>query len=267
MKATQLLSACTILFKPHGWAPFCLITAASVFVKPTPPAYAQTFLEVDGRESIRFVPETVDILENLGLDLLPPISTATPAQGFDFGFQFIPPDSNTLRRSNLAFEVIEIEGALSTVPLGGIESFDASFEFIVNTERLDLDPILRFDNFSTFVPSNFFSPEFQIFIAQEDEQRFPEFRLFDVSVLGPITLDPSTQMLVLENVDLNISQEFSDFLQSAGAEVDTTGLKFIEARGDRELLEISTTEVPDLSNSLIGICLVGFGLLVSKLRS
>ncbi len=260
------------MLEPKFQFPLNLLSALTLSFGLVSPAVAQTFLEVDGSESVRFVPETIEILEDLGLTLLPPEITANPAPGFDFGFQFIPPDSTSLRRSTLAFEAVDVGGGfllpvalegIEPFPTGGIESFDTAITFDVDTTKLDLDSVLEFDNFSTFVPSNIFSPDFQTFVAQEDEQRNPELRLFDVEV-GVFDLDPAASTLILQDIDLTIAQDFSDFLQAAGAPVDTTGLLFIEGRADRVLQEIETTPVPDLSNSVFGMIVMGVGLVVFK---
>jgi hypothetical protein len=228
------------------------------------PAQAQTFQEIGGRESIRFVPETLEALQSAGLTLLPLVSTTTPAEGFDFAFQLIPPTAESIRRTNLAFELSEVDGVLQTIPLGGQESFDGKLTFGVDTTKLSLEPQLEFANFSTFFPPDFFSPDFQIFVAEEDARRLPEFRLFDISILGPITVDLSNQTLVLENVSLNIAQEFSDFLLENGAEAPTVGLTLIEARGDRVIEEISTASVPEPSSSPLVWTLAGAVVAVAR---
>lgn len=265
IQISKVFSMFLAILEPKFQFPLNLLSALTLSFGLVSPAVAQTFLEVDGRESIRFVPETVEILDELGLTLVPPTSTTTPAPGFDFGLQFIPPDSPASRRSNIAFDVIEIDGQIVTVPLGGVESFDTALTFDVDTSRLSLDPILEFDNFSTFLPENFFSPDFQVFVAEEDEQRNPEFRLFDVAV-GTIDVDPTVPALTLLDVEITIAQEFSDFLQDSGAPVDTAGLLFIEARGDRVLQQVETTPtpVPDLSSSVFGMILMGVGLITFK---
>ena len=233
-----------------------LSTLAISSTLPTP-AQAQTFSVTDGRESIRLVPETLEILEDVGLTIRTPVSTAVPAEGFDFGLQLIPPDSPELRRTNLTIEAINLGGEVQSIPLGGFESLDTTLIFDVDTAKLDLDPVLEFDNFSTFFPNFFLEPNPQLFVAQEDLQRQPALRLFDVDVLGLNSVDLAAQTLVLEDIELTIAQEFNDFLQAAGSEIDTTGLLFIEGRADRNLQEVMATEVPDLSSNLWGFILVG----------
>ncbi|NCS05368.1 MAG: PEP-CTERM sorting domain-containing protein [Microcystis aeruginosa G13-07] len=214
-------------------------------------AEPQVYLEVAGRESLNLEQSTLIILENIGLKLTSADSTTPPAAGFAIGSVLLPPSSDPGVRGT-TFTFLYDDDPLLYVPLEGTEEFSGSFVFEVDTNKLSgLGTEFAIGNFS-----NAFDETFSFFITDTLTTGLP---VLDVTSPGIPDVDLNTQTWVLEGLELFFSQEFSDFLEDAGATQSVAGLKFADARGDRSFVLVSTPEpgttVALLVSSLCAIAL------------
>jgi hypothetical protein len=197
-------------------------------------AEPQVYLEVGGRESIELNPDTLDILEDIGLTFVSANSTTPPAPGFSVGAALLPPSSVPGVRGT-TFTFLYDDDPLLYVPLGGTEEFSGSFVFDVDTNKLSgLGTELTIGNFS-----NAFDETFSFFIT---DTLTTNLRILDVTSPGIPNVDLSSQTWVLEGLELFLSQEFSSFLETAGATQSVAGLKLADARGNRSFVLVSVPE-------------------------
>lgn len=217
-------------------------------------AEPRVYLETGGRESIELNPDTLAILEDIGLTLTDTISTATPAPGFSIGSALLPPSSVPGVRGT-TFTFLYDEDPLLYVPLGGTEEFSGSFIFEVDTDKLSgLGTEFTIGNFS-----NSFDENFSFSITDTLTTNLP---LLDVSSSGIPDVDLDSQTWVLEGLEFFVSEEFNGLLETAGATQSVTGLKFADARGNRSFVEVTEVTVPEPRNGVAlfvsVICAIAF---------
>ncbi len=223
-----------------------LNTVTSVLAEP------QVYLEVGGVESLELDQGTLAILEDVGLTLISAESTAEPAPGFSIGSLLLPPSSNPDVRGT-TYTFLYDEDTLLYVPLGGTEEFLGSFVFEVDTNQLSgLGNELSIGNFS-----NTFDETFSFFLT---DTLTTGLRIANIVSPNSPNIDLETQTLVLEGLELFLSEEFSDFLVDAGATQSVAGLKFADSRADRSFVLVSTVSTPEPSSSLALMVLTTGGI-------
>ncbi|WP_414755660.1 PEP-CTERM sorting domain-containing protein [Anabaena sp. CCY 9910] len=212
-------------------------------------AEPQVYLEVGGRESLELNPDTLDILKDIGLTFLSSENTALPAPGFSIGSALLPPSSVPGVRGT-TFTFLYEDDSLLYVPLGGTEEFSGSFAFSVDTSKLTgLGSELRIGNFS-----NAFDETFNFFIT---DTLTTNLRILDVTSSGVPKVDLNSRTWELEGLELFFSQEFSTFLERAGATRSVVGLKFADAKGDRSFVPVSVPESSTVIPLFISISVLG----------
>jgi hypothetical protein len=212
-------------------------------------AEPQAYLEVGGRESLELNPDTLDILEDIGLTFLGAENTALPAPGFSIGSALLPPSSVPGTRGT-TFTFLYDDDPLVYVPLGGTEEFSGSFVFGVDTNKLSgLGNEFRVGNLS-----NAFDETFSFFIT---DTLTTNLRILDVTSSGIPKVDLNSQTWELEGLELFLSQEFSNFLEKAGATQPVVGLKFADAKGDRSFVPVSVPEPSSAIPLFISISVLG----------
>ncbi|NEP53582.1 MAG: PEP-CTERM sorting domain-containing protein [Moorea sp. SIO3C2] len=236
------------------------LTATIVLWAPLP-AQAEFILyqETGGKESIRFDGDGRAVLESIGLslDLGSIENTASPAPGFSFAFGLLPPSSDPSVRGS-TFSFLYDDETDVYIPLSGTEELFGSVFFDVDTTKLSLEPQLEIGDFSIAFDANF-----DFFVTDTANTGL---RLFDLDSSGSPSVDLTTQTSNLEDIELRISQEFSDFLVAAGASRPVAGLKIFEARGDRTFAEPSSTEVPEPGSALALLTAASAAFGVGKRR-
>ncbi|NEQ83920.1 MAG: PEP-CTERM sorting domain-containing protein [Moorea sp. SIO2I5] len=236
------------------------ITATIALYAPLP-AQAEpiVYQETGGKESFRFDADGLAVLESIGLsiDLGSIESTAEPEPGFSFAFGLLPPSSDPSVRGTTSNFLYDDETDFY-VPLGGAEEFFGNAFFDVDTTKLALEPQLEIGDFSITFDSNF-----EFFVTDTANTGL---RLFDVDSPGDPIIDLTTQTWTLEDIDILISQEFSDFIVAAGASQPVAGLKIFEAQGNRTFVEASSTEVPEPGSALAVLTAASAALAVGKRR-
>ncbi|MGK7949316.1 MAG: PEP-CTERM sorting domain-containing protein [Xenococcaceae cyanobacterium] len=232
-----------------------LASVIALNLAPSVQAEPRVYLETGGRESIELNPDTLAILEDIGLTLTETISTTTPAPGFSIGAALVPPSSVPGVRGT-TFTFLYDEDPLLYVPLGGTEEFSGSFIFDVDTDKLSgLGTEFTIGNFS-----NGFDENFSFSITDTLTTNLP---LLDVSSSGIPDVDLDSQTWVLEGLEFFISEEFNSLLENAGATQSVAGLKFADARGNRSFVEVTEeVTVPEPRNGvalfLLVICAIAF---------
>ena len=200
-------------------------------------AEPQVYLEVGGRESLNLDTNTLAILEDIGLTLISAESTTEPASGFSIGSLLLPPSSDPEVRGT-TFTFLYDDDPLLYVPLGGTEEFLGTFVFEVDTDQLSgLGTELTIGNFS-----NGFDETFSFSLIDTATTGLP---VLDVTSSGIPDVDLETQTWMLEGLELFFSQEFSDFLEAAGATQSVVGLKLADAKGDRSFVLASSVSTPE----------------------
>jgi hypothetical protein len=233
--------------------PIILGLAATVMVTAPLPAQAQAkvYREISGKESIRFDPSGLAVLESLGLSLASVESTTTPHPGFSYAWDLEPPSLGT---TNYTF-LYDPETNFYA-PLTGPEKFLGTVVFDVDTSKLNFPSQLEFKDFIIDFDENF---NFTV----ESEG----LSLFTVASSGLPTFDLENNTWSLQGIELAVSQEFSDFLVAAGASQSTVGLKLVEAQGERGFVEVTATSVPEPISTLAIFAATGTALAISKRRS
>lgn len=212
-------------------------------------AQLQEYSEVGGRESLELNPDTLDILEDIGLTFLSADSTTTPAPGFSIGSALLPPSSVPGVRGT-TFTFLYDEETQFYAPAGGTEEFSGSFAFNVDTNKLSgLGTEFTIGNFS-----NAFDENFSFFITDTLTTGLP---ILDVTSSGIPNVDLSSQTWELEGLELFFSEEFSNLLEGAGATQSVAGLKFADAKGDRSFVPVTVPEPSSDASLFIGISVLG----------
>ena len=194
--------------------------------------FAQTETEVyqvdSGKESFEFTPAGLDELESIGLTLASVENTALPAENYTYAFEL----------SDTDFIFSYDDESLTYTPLVPAKvDFTGSFFFDVDTTKLNLEPQLEVGD---LVLRSGDPPEF--FFEDTVTTNLPVFS-FEGSD-SPV-VDLESQSWAIDNIDLVITEEFSDFLVDAGASQPIAGLKIAEARTDREFSLIEGENMTD----------------------
>lgn len=217
--------------------------ASVIFLNTVLPAQAeaQVYSEVGGKESLELNTKTLNILEDIGLSFISADSTATPAPGFSIGSALVPPSSTPgVRGTTFTFLYDQEQEPPLYVPLSGTEEFSGSFTFDVDTNKLNgLGSEFKIGNFS-----NAFDENFSFSITDTLTTNLP---ILDVASSGIPDVDLNSQTWELQGLELFLSEEFSNFLETAGATQSVTGLKFADAKGNRSFVLVS---VPEGSNGI-----------------
>lgn len=219
-------------------------------------AESRVYREIGGKESIRFDPNALTVLESLGLSLGESESTIEPDPGFTYGLALLPPssDPNVLGTD---FQFRYDPETKVYIPLGEIERFSGRVAFNVDTSKLAL-PSQRVD-FNGFAID--FDSGFNFYVESNG------LRLFDVESSGSPTFDLNTNTWTLQNIDLLASQDFSDLLVAAGASTPIAGLKLGEAQGERAFIDVAATQVPEPGSTLAILTAASAALAVGKRRN
>lgn len=214
-------------------------------------AEARVYEFVSGKESIRFDAEGLDVLESLGLSLASVENTAVPAPGYTYGFDLLPASSAPNGDSTFTFSYDDVTGEF--IPLGGTVDLIGSVFFDVDTTKLNLPPQLEVGDFSA-------EPSVDLNVRDTANTGLPIFTLIPTA---PVDVDLDSQTVTL-NFDMLASQEFSDFLVTAGASTQIAGLKLGEIQGDRNIAGVA--EVPEPSSVLAVLTAASAALAIGKRR-
>lgn len=220
-----------------------LTTTVAVCAPLPAQAEARVYQVESGQESFEFDPGGLDVLESLGLSLASVENTAVPAPGYSF--------ASELRDTDYIFSYDDVTQTYTPL-VPAVVDFTGSFFFNVDTTKLALDPQLELGDLvlRSGVPPEFY---FQDTVTTDLPLFYFEATRFPV-------VDLESQSWALDDFDLRITEEFSDFLVAAGASEQIAGLKIAEARTDREF-----TEVPE-PGSALAILMAGVALAVAKRR-
>ena len=213
----------------------------------TLPAWAAPVIyrETGGKESINLDPEGLSILEDVGLTFVSGENTALPAPGFTYGWALLPPNSSpNVRGTDFSFSYDADTDVY--IPVAGTEEFSGTLLFEVDSTKLNLGSQLVLGNLSAS-----FNDRFEFSAV---DTATTNLRLFDVKSSGAPVIDVESQSWFLEDIEILATQEFSDFLNAAGAELSITGTRIATVRGDRVFVPENDTakSVPEMT-SLIGL--------------
>ena len=176
-----------------------------------------------GKESFEFDRAGLNELESIGLSLSSVENTASPDSNYNYAFEL----------SDTDFIFSYDDESLIYEPLVPVEvDFTGSFFFDVDTTKLELEPQLELGD---LVLRSGDSPEF--FFEDTETTNLPVFS-FEAS--GFPVVDLESQSWAIDDIDLVITEEFSDFLLDAGASKSIAGLKIAEARTDREFSPVDS---------------------------
>ncbi|MBD1836181.1 PEP-CTERM sorting domain-containing protein [Cyanobacteria bacterium FACHB-472] len=229
-----------------------LTTTVAVYAPLPVQAEPKTYQEVSGIESIRFESEGLAILESLGLSLASVEGTAEPAPGFPYAWNLIPPSSDpNIKGTTFTFSYDDETGVY--IPISGTEEFSGRIAFNVDTNKLAFSPQIEFKDFSIS-----FNQNFDFFVET------PGLRLFDIESSGLPTIDLENQTWSLGDINLIVSQEFSDYLVNAGASQSIAGLKLLEAQGERDFIEADSKTVNEPGSVLAILAAASAALAVGK---
>ncbi|AUB44006.1 hypothetical protein COO91_10220 (plasmid) [Nostoc flagelliforme CCNUN1] len=219
-----------------------LTTAVAVSVPLSVQAQAKVYKFVDGYESIRFDTEALEELQSLGLSLASVQNTAVPALGYTYAVGYVPsPVGN-----DYSFSYDEITQEFTS--LSGTVDFTGSIFFNVDTDKLNLPPQLELGNLSA-------EPAVDFNVKDTVTTGLPIFALVPTA---PVNVDLNNQTVKL-NFAAFATQEFSDFLVSAGATKPIAGLKLGDVQGDRTI-----TQVIEPSTALAVLMAASSALAVRK---
>ncbi|NJL37149.1 MAG: PEP-CTERM sorting domain-containing protein [Leptolyngbyaceae cyanobacterium SM1_4_3] len=230
-------------------------TAATVAIMPS--AQAATLYQVtSGVTSLNVDTAALDLLSGLGLTFSNSFETVTPAEGFIFGFEILPPtEDSSVVGTDFTFTIDEATRAFA--PVGGqIEhtgglSFEVdSFDPVTNPGGLALFSPLEIGDFSIGFDGGFF-------IADNITTGLP---LFDLVVNAAPSFSDRT--LLVSNVDVLVSEEFNDVLENASGnfELNLTGARIGSAQIDAE-----AAKVPEPGTALALVSVAGALFTVRRL--
>lgn len=246
--------------KPHYLMGLMGLTAfATVTINTPAVAEPRLYLETGGQESLNLDPNGLAILEGIGLTLSSANSTTTPKPGFDIGALMLPPSSTPGVRGTTAVFLYDDDDGFY-FPVSGTEEFLGTLVFDVDNNLLPgLDSQFVFGNFS-----NIFDETFTTVIRDTSGISLPPlFPALEVANDRPPNVDLTTGTWFLEDIEIVISQELSDFLVAAGASQSVAGVPFAEARGDRTFVLLSVPE-PSMITAILTTGLAAFSLRKRK---
>ncbi|MCL6754110.1 PEP-CTERM sorting domain-containing protein [Nostoc sp. CCCryo 231-06] len=219
-----------------------LTTTVAISAPLSAQAQAKVYKIVDGYESIRFDTEALEELQSLGLSLASVQNTAVPAPGYTYGLGYVPsPVGN-----DYSFSYDEITQEFTS--LSGTVDFTGSIFFNVDTDKLNLPPQLELGNLSA-------EPAVDFNVKDTVTTGLPIFALVPTA---PVNVDLNNQTVKLNFAAL-ATQEFSDFLVTAGASKPIAGLKLGDVQGDRTI-----TPVPEPSTTLALLIAASSALAIRK---
>ncbi len=229
-----------------------LLPALSVLLPVSANAQPRVYEEIDGVDSVRLVPEGLDVLESIGLSFVEGESTAEPFEGYTYGWDLLPPSSEPGVRGTTYRFLYDPETGFD-LPLEGVEEFDGTLTFDVDTSKLALESqLIVGDNTIAFDDDfNFFAIDTVTTNARLTDLGLPSGPIYDIA----------TNSWTVDGVDVFISQEFSDFLTEAGATQSVAGLKIAEAHEFRTFREVAAVPEP---NVWPGLLATAVGLLALK---
>ncbi|BAG02592.1 PEP-CTERM sorting domain-containing protein [Microcystis aeruginosa] len=240
------------------------LTMISTVMLPSPSVQAEPviYIETGGKESLSFDPDGLAVLESIGLSLASVENTDTPAQGYDYAFNILPPSSDpNIRGTDWVFSYDQETGNYEVI--SGTTEFTGSIFFNVDQNKLSLPSVLEIGNFSASFQTNT-NPDiplpFLVFITDTLNT--------GLKVLSPIepglpNVDLNNNTWSLEPVPFLFTKEFSDFLVKAGATQSVEGLQIAIGRADRSFVPLSTQSVPEPS-SILGLLMVVLAAGYSK---
>ena len=206
------------------------------------PAWAApvTYRETGGKDSINLDMEGLSVLEDVGLTFVSGEDTAMPEPGFTYGWALLPPNpSPDARGTDFTFSYDADTGVY--FPVAGTEEFSGTLLFEVDSAKLNLGSQLVLGDLSVS-----FNDRFEFSIV---ETATTNLRLFDIVSSGAPAIDLESQSWILEKLEIYATQEFSDFLTSAGAEQSITGTRIAVVRGERTFVpESDATSVPEMTS-------------------
>ena len=111
------------------------------------------YIETGGKESLSFDPDGLAVLESIGLSLASVENTDTPAQGYDYAFNILPPSSDpNIRGTDWVFSYDQETGNYEVI--SGTTEFTGSIFFNVDQNKLSLPSVLEIGNFSASFQTN-----------------------------------------------------------------------------------------------------------------
>ena len=241
-----------------------LIVIPSLFCVTSSPAQAEfeLYQEIGGRDNVRPLEESVDLLSGLGLTLEFGESETSPRPDYPFAWGLLPPPESPSQRGTTAQFLYDPDIDVH-MPLSGLEAFEGRLNFSVDTDVLDLPSPFVVGNFSVGFDEQFNFSAVDTFNTG--------LTLFEISSPNTPVVDLDQEIWTLDPINVVISQEFSDFLMAAGASESTAGLQFAEILAERYFTQLSTTKTPEPSSRtlIIGGLFVwciqrGFGLLNNR---
>ncbi|HBB34975.1 MAG TPA: hypothetical protein DDZ80_05350 [Cyanobacteria bacterium UBA8803] len=139
----------------------------------------------------------LELLEDLGLSFNSASDTVTPANGFSFGFDMLPP-SSTVLGTDFTFSYDDATDTFT--PLGGTIEHSGSLLFDVDTDKLTLFPTLEIGNFSIGFDGGYFIRD----------TFSTGLRLFDLVInTKPVVAGKDLQ---ISDIDLLIAPDFAGLL-------------------------------------------------------
>ncbi|AKV70013.1 MULTISPECIES: hypothetical protein [Microcystis] len=238
-----------------------------IALNPVLPVKAEPviYIETGGKDSLHFDPNVLAVLESIGLSLASVENTDTPAQGYDYAFDILPPSYDpNIRGTDWVFsydgETDNYEAISGTTELTG------SVFFNVDQTKLNLPPVFEIGDFSAFfevnTDPNIPEPYF-VFVRDTANTGLP---VFSTVAPGLPNVDLVNNTWILEPLGILLTKEFSDYLIAAGATQSVEGLQVAVARGDRTFIPFATS-VPEPTN-LVGIfSIAGLGLIMKLKKS
>jgi hypothetical protein len=208
-------------------------TAATLAVMPS--AQAATLYQVtSGVTSLNVDTAALDLLSGLGLTFSNSFETVTPAEGFAFGFEILPPtEDDSFVGTNFTFTFDSATQAFA--PVGGQIEHTGGLSFEVDA----FDPITNPGGLALFSPLEIgdFSIGFDggFFITDNITTGLP---LFDLVVNAAPSLNGRT--LQVASVDVLVSAEFNDVLENASGNfaLDLTGARIGSAQINAEAAKV-----------------------------
>lgn len=223
------------------------------------------YIETGGKESLSFDSDGLTVLERIGLSFASVENTDTPALGYDYAFDILPPSSDpSLRGTDWVFSYDEETANYEAI--SGTTEFIGSVFFNVDQTKLNLPAVLEIGDFSAFFEINTDPNIPQPFFVFLTDTANTGLKVFTTVEPGLPNVDLVDNTWSLEPLGILLTKEFSDFLIAAGATESVEGLQVAVARGDRTFTPFAAS-VPEPTN-LVGIfSIAGLGLIMKLKKS
>lgn len=197
-----------------------------------------------GYESLRFDAAGIEALKSIGLSLNSVESTAVPAAGYDYAFNYVPSPTG----NDFVFSYDDVTKEFT--PIRGTVDFSGSTFFDVDTNKLNLTSPLELGNL-------FAEPAANLNVVDTITTKLPIFNLVPTAP-ARVDLEKGTTTL---NFAALIAPEFSDYLIAAGASKSIAGVKLGDIQGDRNI-----TPIPEPASALAILVAASTALAVGKRR-